>query len=421
MTLLNKLLLLKILLVLTFCWGPIAAANGVKALDLGVSISSSAQREAFYALVQHFEQLNPGVEINIKAYTSEDYKLAFPELLAGENNFDILYWHAGERLMEFVDKKQVLPLDDLWKQQAWQDSFDESVSQVISDSNHKYGLPISYYQIGFYYRKSLFKRLDISEPETWKEFLSVCEALKLSGLAPIYIGTQSNWPATAWFDYLNLRTNGLGFHLQLMRGEVSFFDKRITQVLDTWLELLDANYFINGHENLGWKEGLPSIYRGMAGMSMIGNYVIQDIPQSVVDDIGFFPFPEINPNVDSYEEGPLDILLIPKKSKHAVLAKRFLAFAGNSQVQSRFNKTLGVISPHRAAQIGTVGLVTEAYQSLSNAAGISQFFDRDAEKEFADTIMPVIDNFMLSKNVAVTQQAMENARLALYPSIQIEK
>lgn len=387
-----------------------AAAASVTTLDLGVSISTSAQREAYYSLVQQFEDLNPDIKVKIKAYTSEDYKQEFPALLNGEQHYDILYWHAGERLQEFVKPNQVAQLDSLWSEQGWNQSFDKSVISSLSHSGHKYGLPVSYYQIGFYYRKSLFQRLGLEPPKTWQALLQVCHQLKSKGIAPIFIGSDSNWPATAWFDYLNLRINGLGFHQKLLTGEASFLSPEVSKVFETWLDLIEPGYFIDGHENFHWKEGLPSIYRELSGMSMIGNYVIQDIPDNVIDDIGYFPFPQIDERVPNFEEAPLDILIIPQKSIHKAAAMRFLAFAGSHQVQSRFNKTLGVISPHRKAQIGTSRLVKEAYDVLQKASGISQFFDRDASKSFADQAMPIIDEFMLNRNIAYTVNALEQVR-----------
>lgn len=388
-----------------------AAATSVTTLDLGVSISTSAQREAYYTLVQQFEDLNPDIKVKIKAYTSEVYKREFPELLYGEQHYDILYWHAGERLMEFVERDQVASIDSLWDEQGWGKAFDNSVVSTLSKAGRKYGLPLSYYQIGFYYRKSVFKQLNISEPQTWRELLDVCRQLKQAGIAPIFIGSDSNWPATAWFDYLNLRINGLEFHQGLLRGAESFLSPQVKDVFETWLELIEPGYFIEGHEHYLWKDGLPSIYRGLSGMSMIGNYVIQDLPNTIINDIGFFPFPNINESMPKYEEAPLDILIIPQKSPHKDAAKRFLAFAGRYQVQSRFNKILGVISPNRNAQVGTSRLVKEAYSVLQNAAGISQFFDRDASKSFADQAMPIIDEFMLNRNIAYTLNALEQVRV----------
>jgi multiple sugar transport system substrate-binding protein len=389
-------------------------------LNFAVSVSTKAQREAYYFLAQQFEQENPDVRVVIKALSSEVYKQEFPKLISEDNHYDVMYWHAGQRLNEFVEQGLVQNLNAVWEQQKWSSSFDPSVFSTLTQNGNQYALPISYYQLGFYYRKSLFNRLGLYEPKNWNEFLQVCQSLKKSNIAPIYIGTDSNWPATAWFDYLNIRQNGLDFHMQLVQGKMSFLDPRVTVVLEKLRTLIVQEYFIQGHENLSWIEGLPYIYRGVAGMTLVGNYVVQNIPEEITDDIGFFPFPSLNAGTETYEEGPLDVLIVPNTSNNKTLAYRFLAFAGRADVQSKLNNSLGVISPHRQAQVGTSELLKEAYQTLQKAAGISQFFDRDANKDFADSIMPILDGFIISADVKNTQQELESARLSV-PSVQISQ
>ena len=96
-------------------------------------------------------------------------------------------------------------------------------------------------------------------------------------MSPIYIGNNSNWPATAWFDYLNLRLNGIQFHKDLMRGKASYLDERIQNVLKKLRYISEANYFIQDHQDLEWKQGLQLLFRGLTVMSMLGIFTTQPI------------------------------------------------------------------------------------------------------------------------------------------------
>jgi multiple sugar transport system substrate-binding protein len=116
------------------------------------------------------------------------------------NQYDILYWHAGERLFEYIEQGKVASIGDILTAKEMAARFDNAVLDSISFKEKFYALPISYYQIGFYYHKPLFSKLGLSEPHNWEEFLAVCEVLKQYNVPPIYIGSKSNWPATAWFD-----------------------------------------------------------------------------------------------------------------------------------------------------------------------------------------------------------------------------
>ena len=77
----------------------VSRLGATETLNFAVSISNSAQREAFYTLAQEFERTHPQTRIELTSFTSEIYKQKFPELL-NSTKYDLLYWHAGERLFE---------------------------------------------------------------------------------------------------------------------------------------------------------------------------------------------------------------------------------------------------------------------------------------------------------------------------------
>jgi ABC-type glycerol-3-phosphate transport system substrate-binding protein len=72
---------------------------------------------AYYSLISEFEVEHPDVHIVVTAFTSEVYKQKFPTLL-NANLFDVLYWHAGERLYKNAQlnnselAKGVMPIID---------------------------------------------------------------------------------------------------------------------------------------------------------------------------------------------------------------------------------------------------------------------------------------------------------------------
>lgn len=146
-------------------------------LKLAASISNSSQRAAYYNLARAFEEQYPDTQVTITSFTSEIYKAKFPQMLSS-GQYDILYWHAGERLFEYIAQNKVAPLKDTISTKELSDIFDKAVIDAVSYEEQIYGLPMSYYQIGFYYHKPLFSKLGISEPHSWDEFLAVCEALK---------------------------------------------------------------------------------------------------------------------------------------------------------------------------------------------------------------------------------------------------
>jgi multiple sugar transport system substrate-binding protein len=323
----------------------------------------------------------------------------------------VLYWHAGERLYEYIQQGQIADLSELYQQEKLTETFQPAVISSISWQNKIYALPTSYYQIGFYYNIPVFERLGLVKPTTWDEFLGVCAQLKTNDIPPIFIGTKSNWSATAWFDYLNIRINGLTYHKQLLAGKHSFLDPKVKNIFTHLKTLIQAGYFIADHQQYEWKQGIAPLFRGRIGMVMFGNYAIQDFPQTESAQIGYFKFPLFTPQTTYVEEAPLDVLLVPYKNKNKKLAEMFLTFAAQSENQQRFNQTLGIISPNKYAQINNSILVQQASEVISNATDITQFFDRDAHSDFAEKVMPLIDSFFTLADIDDTLLRLEKIRL----------
>ena len=85
---------------------------------------------------------------------------------------------------------------------------------LVSVDGRQYGVPYQHYQVGLYLRSDVLREAGIAEPpRSWDGLLAACERLKTRHVEPIAIGTRDLWPAAAWFDYLDLRENGLAFHM----------------------------------------------------------------------------------------------------------------------------------------------------------------------------------------------------------------
>ena len=198
-----------------------------------------------------------------------------------------------------------------------------------------------------------------------------------------------------------------------MLGTVYYLDKRVYNVFKKLQDISEAGYFIQDHQDLDWKQGLPLLFRGLIGMSMLGNYAVQDFPEKIKNKIGYFKFPMLNEQPTYYEEAPLDVLVLPRSSAQSELAKLFIKFAAPNESQEMFNKTLGILSPQKDAKKNNSNLPNEAYNTISNASGITQFFNRDSNKTYSDQIMPLIDKFMLTLNIEEIQKSLEQVRLEI--------
>jgi multiple sugar transport system substrate-binding protein len=270
-----------------------AAALAKSEINFALLVVNGEQRNAYAELVQKFERHYPSIKVNLQVLEQENYKQHFELWLNASARSDVMFWFGGARLNEFVSQGLIEPLDDLWKHYAWDKKITDSARSVSLVKGKEYGLPIHYYNWGIYFNKPLFDKYALSEPQTWEDFLIICEKLKTEGITPIALGSKDDWPVAGWFDYLNLRLNGLSFHQELMQGQISYLDERVRNVFKHLAQLVNEGYFLESYSENTWKTALPYLYRDMAGMQLMGNFWTSQIPSLLKEKFSLFRFPQL--------------------------------------------------------------------------------------------------------------------------------
>jgi len=355
--------------------------------------SDPAPRKGMEALIEKFKKENPDIDVKLNVFDKESYKTSIRNWLAGESP-DVVYWYAGERMKFFVDRKLFEDVSDVWTANKAAEAMPSTVGSVTVDGK-QYGVPYTYYNWGLYYRKDLFEKAGIQQPpKTWAEFLDACAKLKASGVAPIVIGSKALWPTAGWFDYLNLRVNGMDYHMKLMAGQVPYNDAGVKAVFDKWAELIRPGYFIENHASYTWQESQPLFYQGKGAMYLIGNFITPEFPADVRDKMDFFQFPKIG-DQPMFEDAPTDTVHIPTRAKNKVDAKKFLAFYMRADVQTELNAVLRQIPTNKDAKPSDDRFLQAGYKMLSTAAGTAQFYDRDTDPSLAQEGMKAFQEFMI--------------------------
>jgi multiple sugar transport system substrate-binding protein len=320
-------------------------------------------------------------------------------------------------MLPYVNAGLFEPVDDVWASAGLNDTL-ASASASMTIDGKKWGVPYTYYNWGVYYRKDIFENLGIGIPKTWDDFKAAGATLNANGVKPITIGSKYLWTAGGVFDYMNLRTNGYDFHMALTKGEVSWTDDRVKATFANWKELVDAGFFIDNHAALSWQEALAPMVQGDAAMYVMGNFAVAPLREAGLSDdqLGFFQFPQINPNIDMAEEAPTDTIHIPANAKNKVDAKKFLAFLGRADVQTKINATLGQLPINKNSSVSDDKFLQAGMSMLSSTTGgIAQFFDRDAPAEMAQAGMEGFQEFMVKpERLEAILKRLEKVRTRVY-------
>ena len=393
-----------------------ASAAWAGELVINADTSDPAPRAAWEAAVKQFESENPGVTVKFNVYDHESYKKSIRNWLTSASP-DVVFWYVGNRMRQFVAPGLLEDISEVYTPEV-KEQLGKVATDLVSVDGKQYGVPYTDYQWGIYYRKDLFAQAGVTEkPKTWDEFLAAAEKIKASGVEPIVIGSKDLWPTAGWFDYLNLRLNGYDFHMELMSGKIPYTDPRVKAVFETWGELLAKGYFVKNHASLSWQESQSLLYQGKAAMMLIGNFIVPNFPPEVKDHMDFFPVPKIVADMPDYEEAPMDSVHVPAKAQNKEDAKKFMAFVARADVQEKINLALLQLPINKQAAIADDRFLKMGKELLDNAAGLSQFFDRDTSEDLATIAMKGFQEFMIKPDrLDKVLEDIERARKRIYKS-----
>ncbi|UWQ18794.1 ABC transporter substrate-binding protein [Jannaschia sp. M317] len=358
-------------------------------------MSNPAPRAVMEGLVAQFGEMHPGLNIELEIVDRDGWKGQIRNALTS-NPPDVINWYAANRMGPYVNAGLFEDVSDIWGDIEGLDA----VKGALTIDDKQWGVPYTYYQWGIYYREDIFAELGIEEPATFEEEMANCQVILDSGRKCYAIGTKFLWTAGGWFDYLNMRTNGFDFHMQLARGEVEWTDDRVRETFANWRKLIDMGAFIDDHQNYSWQEALPFMTGGDATAYLIGNFAVASLRDAGLTDeqIDFYQFPTIA-DVPQGEDAPIDTFHIPSGADNKEAAREFLKFVTTADVQTAINAgdKLGQLPVNAASSVDDDEFLNQGFEMLTTNAtgGIAQFFDRDFPAEMAAAGMEGLQEFMV--------------------------
>jgi len=381
-------------------------------------MSNPAPRAVMEDLAAEFDEMHPDLTVELEIVDREAWKTQIRNALSA-NPPDVVNWYAANRMLPYVNAGLFMDISDLWGEPGLEAL--ASTKGAMTIDGKQWGVPYTYYQWGVYYRADIFDELGLEEPTNWDEEMANCQAILESGRKCYAIGTKFLWTAGGWFDYINSRTNGYDFHMELARGEVEWTDPRVRQTFENWRQLIDMGAFIEDHQTYSWQEALPFIVDGRATAYLMGNFAVAAMRDGGLDDskLDFYQFPVINPDVDYAEDAPTDTFHIASGAQNVEAAKEFLRFVTSPDVQTRINagEALGQLPVNAEASISDDKFIQQGFDMLSSNAGggIMQFFDRDFPAEMASVGMEGLQEFMVfPDNLDDILARLEDTRQRVY-------
>lgn len=390
---------------------PGSSAAASTSLTFGSGSSDDVPKAAYKAVTDAFTGKSK-IDVTTNVVPHNDFQNKIATYLQGSPD-DAFTWFAGYRMQYYAKQGLLAPIDDVWEKIGG--NFSDGMKKASTGPDGKmYFVPNYNYPWGFFYRKSVWKEKGYEVPETFDQLKTLCAQMKTDGLIPIEFADKDGWPAMGTFDYINMRLNGYQFHMDLTAHKESWDQAKVSNVFDTWKALLP--YQNPGALGMTWQDSAINMGKGKSGMYLLGSFVTQQYTdKTLLDDIDFFPFPEIAMEGRDAVEAPIDGLLLSKKGGKNQGARDFLAFMGSPEGQDAYAKVDGSnIATAKGADTSAYSdLTKKCATTISEAKSISQFFDRDALPAMANNVMiPALQGFI--KDGSIDVKNLEAQAKALY-------
>lgn len=372
------------------------------------------------ALIADFEAANPEIDIQMTNFDHEAYKNAIRNFLTADAP-DLANWYAANRMRPFVEAGLFADISDVWANNGLNESLASSVLSSTIDGK-QYAIPYTYYQWGIYYNRDAYKAAGIEAPGpegvTWDQFLANCEKFKAANIDCVTTGSSALWPVAGIFDYVSMRTNGYQFHSDLAAGKISWTSPEVAAVFDNLGKL--QPYVTANHAAIDWQDAAALLVQGKAANYVMGNFAVGVFKEGGMtnDNLGFMVFPEITAGIERSEEAPTDTIHLTSGAKNPEDAKTFLAYMASAEAQTKWNAAVGQLPTNKNASVDAADpFLTAGFQALSTATGgIAQFWDRDADAEYAKVGMEGFQQFLVQpEERAAILERLEAARTRLYP------
>lgn len=372
------------------------------------------------ALIADFEAANPDIDIQLTNFDHEAYKNAIRNFLTADPP-DLANWYAANRMRPFVEAGLFADISDVWASNGLNESLASSVLSSTIDGK-QYAIPYTYYQWGIYYNRDAYKAAGVDVPGaegvSWEQFLANCEKFKAAGIDCVTTGSSALWPVAGIFDYVSMRTNGYQFHSDLAAGKISWTSPEVAAVFENFGKL--QPYITANHAAIDWQDAAALLVQGKAANYVMGNFAVGVFKEGGMtnDNLGFMVFPEITAGIPRAEEAPTDTIHLTSGAKNPDDAKKFLAYMASAEAQSKWNAAVGQLPTNKNATVDPADpFLTAGFQALSTATGgIAQFWDRDADAEYAKVGMEGFQQFLVQPDqLSAILDRLEQARTRLYP------
>lgn len=264
-----------------------------------------------------------GIGVELVTYPdTAAYQTAMQQSIRGAEAPGLFTWWSGPQLETLAANDLLEDLTDLWPEYVTKNGVSADIAESFTVDGKIYAVPYSIIYNTMIYNKNVFAQYNLEIPETFDEFLSVCQTLKDNGVTPIALKNDS-WAGFIWFQAM-LASYEPQLYQDICDGTKPYTDEAVVKVMGIWKDMLDKGYFSTP---MTIQDMDKSLATGTVAMELEPNYeagtLVKEYGMVAGEDIGTFVLPSMNGHkkVIFFEVTPL---CVAKASKDKESGKEVL-------------------------------------------------------------------------------------------------
>ncbi|WP_429793456.1 ABC transporter substrate-binding protein [Brevibacillus borstelensis] len=321
---------------------PAAEAPKGEQVELTMYSWRTEDKEAYNKIIAEFEAKHPNIKVKFKPFKSTEYNTILTNTLTSGTGVDILQLRPYQGATSIADAGYLMPIDDL---KGVSDIPKAYLDAARGSDGKVYGVPLSINSAVIFYNKKLFEENGLEAPQTWDEFIQVCNALKAKGIIPIAQSGKAAYLLSITHSVFAPSSIGGNEYIEkMLKGEVNFKDPAFIDSIKKMKEL--EQYFPQDFIALDDKDVQAMFYTGKAAMYINGSYRLETFEKQNPD----MPL-DIIPSLAKEKGGDTPIVNwvdgsygIFKSTKHPEEAKIFMEFLASKEFGQLFSDELNRFS-----------------------------------------------------------------------------
>lgn len=185
----------------------------------------------------------------------------------------IMQWHANEGAGELVEMGIVLDIDEVAREDNWQNILPETVLDRITYNGQVYFSPTNIHAENWLWTNSeVFRKIGMTPPTTWHDVFAAAKAMQEKGILPIALGGGS-WEISTIFNNIMYDKLGHEGYARIIKGDAeAVLLPGIAEALDILRTV--SRYTEPAARRVGksWDDATISVGSGKAGMQFMGDW-----------------------------------------------------------------------------------------------------------------------------------------------------